>query len=92
MYGGVMKNIKDIDFKISLALALTSTCNLKCFYCKASGENLDNSIGTIDFEIIMKIINIAYECGIKNYRITGGEPTVVHYFENLIEFIMNFKR
>ena len=79
------------ELKISLALAITSACNLKCFYCKASGENLDKSIGTIDFEMLKEIISASYQCGIKDYRITGGEPTTVHYFGDLIEFIMNLK-
>lgn len=42
------------NLKISLAIALTSACNLKCFYCKASGENLDKSIGTIDLSKMNK--------------------------------------
>lgn len=79
------------ELKISLALAITSACNLKCFYCKASGENLDKSIGTIDFGMLKEIIIASYQCGIKDYRITGGEPTTTHYFGDLIEFIMNLK-
>ena len=77
------------NLKMSLALAITSACNLKCFYCKASGENLDNALGTIDFETLKKIIVSAYDNGIKNYRITGGEPTTVYYFEDLVNYMMN---
>lgn len=39
------------NLKISLALANTSACNLKCFYCKASGENLEDALGTIDIDV-----------------------------------------
>lgn len=74
--------------KVLLALSITSSCNLKCFYCKSSGESLDNSIGTIKFDILKEIIISAYENGIKAYRITGGEPTIAYYFGDLIEFIM----
>lgn len=75
--------------KILLALSITSSCNLKCFYCRNSGESLDNSIGTIKFDLLKEIIISAYENGIKAYRITGGEPTIVPYFGELITFIMN---
>lgn len=76
------------NFKISLALAITSACNLKCFYCKASGENLDDSLGTIDIDILKRIIISSYENGIKNYRITGGEPTTISYLGDLINYMM----
>ena len=74
--------------KVILALAITSACNLKCFYCKDSGENLDNALGTIEFNDLKSIVKVAYKNGIKNYRITGGEPTTVHYFGELLEYIM----
>lgn len=83
--------MKNKDLKIYLAIAITSACNLKCFYCKPSGENLDKAIGTIDFSILKDIIMSAYRNGIKNYRITGGEPTIVPYFGELITFIMNLE-
>lgn len=78
------------NIKVSLALAITSACNLKCFYCKSSGENLDGCIGTIDYSILKDIISASYECGIKNYRITGGEPTIVPYFGELIKVLMDY--
>jgi len=40
---------------------------------------------------IKRIIDNAYEVGITNFRITGGEPTGVSYFGELIEFIMDFR-
>lgn len=81
--------MEDKNLKISPALAITSACNLKCFYCKDSGENLDNSLGTIDLDILKRIVISSYENGIKNYRITGGEPTIVPYFGDLIYYMMN---
>lgn len=76
------------ELKVTLALAITSACNLKCFYCKDSGENLDNALGTIKFNYLKSIIKVAYENKIKNYRITGGEPTLVPYFGELLEDII----
>ena len=73
-----------------LAIAITTNCNYKCFYCKPTGENIKTNLkGTINFESIKKIIKVAYELGITIFRITGGEPTMVEYLPELINYIMN---
>ena len=74
-----------------LAIALTTECNYKCFYCKRGGESISKEKETISFSDIKKIITNAHEIGITNFRITGGEPTSVPYFGKLIEYIMKFK-
>lgn len=74
-----------------LAIALTTCCNYKCFYCKNGGENISKKEETIPFNQIKKIISNANDIGINNFRITGGEPTSVNYFGELIEYIMKFK-
>lgn len=73
-----------------LAIALTTHCNYKCFYCKEGGESISKKKQTIPFEKVKKIILNAYEIGISNFRITGGEPTSISYFGELIEYIMSF--
>lgn len=74
-----------------LAIALTTECNYKCFYCKRGGESISKEKETISFSDIKKIITNAHEIVITNFRITGGEPTSVPYFGKLIEYIMKFK-
>ena len=74
-----------------LAIALTTECNYKCFYCKRGGESISKEKETISFSDIKKIITNAHEIGITNFRLTGGEPTSVPYFGKLIEYIMKFK-
>ena len=39
---------------------------------------------------IKRIIDNAYDEGIRNFRITGGEPTGVSYFRELVQYIMSF--
>lgn len=73
-----------------LAIAITTYCNYQCFYCKEGGESISNKKETIPFSKIKQIIGNAYDVGITNFRITGGEPTSVPYFRELIEFIMSF--
>lgn len=74
-----------------LAIAITTKCPYQCFYCKEGGESISNKKETIPLSKIKRVINNAYSIGITNYRITGGEPTGVSYFRELIEFIMNFE-
>lgn len=74
-----------------LAIAVTTYCNYQCFYCKEGGESISKEKETISFKNIKKIIGNAYEVGIRNFRITGGEPTGVCYFSKLIKYIMEFK-
>ena len=74
----------------TLAIAITTYCNYQCFYCKNGGESISSKKETIPFLKIKKVINNAYNVGITNFRITGGEPTSVPYFGELIEFIMSF--
>lgn len=73
-----------------LAIAITTKCNLSCFYCRRSGECVySEDQETLDFASLVKIINVAYDSGISTFRITGGEPTMVEYLPELIEYIMN---
>ncbi|MCI8469924.1 MAG: radical SAM protein [Clostridia bacterium] len=74
-----------------LAIAITTYCNYQCFYCKEGGESISSKRETIPFSKIKKVIDNAYNVGITNFRITGGEPTRVSYFSELIEFIMSFE-
>ena len=67
-----------------LAVAITTECNYKCFYCKKGGESISKERQTIPYDKLKNIILTAMEEGIKNFRITGGEPTGVEYFGELM--------
>lgn len=73
-----------------LAIPITTCCNYQCFYCKEGGESISKEKETISLQSIKKIIDNAYDVGIRNFRITGGEPTGVSYFGELIQYIMSF--
>lgn len=73
-----------------ISIALTTSCNCNCFYCKETGESIIPSIkGTWDFNHLKGVIKVAYNVGLTTFRITGGEPTMVDYLPNLICYIMN---
>lgn len=73
-----------------LAIAITTCCNYQCFYCKEGGESISKEKETISLQNIKKVIDNAYDVGIRNFRITGGEPTGVNYFGELLQYIMGF--
>lgn len=74
---------------VYLAISMTSNCNLKCFYCKPTGESISGEVGTISYDEFCDIVSAAYHKGIDKFRLTGGECTIVPYFEQAVEFIMN---
>ena len=73
---------------IYLAISMTSDCNLKCFYCKPTGESISGETGTIPYDEFCEIVLAAYHKGIDKFRLTGGECTIVPYFEDAIGYIM----
>lgn len=70
----------------TMRIVLTTKCNYKCKYCFAEGEkNKDERI--LDLEKIKKIILIGKEFGINNIKLTGGEPLLYPYIEDLLNYI-----
>ena len=75
-----------------IKLSLTNECNYNCDYCFLHYDDKEKS----SLEKWKKYIKIIYDKLIYNkYNkvkvcITGGEPTIVPYFNELIEFIIDF--
>ena len=60
-----------------LRISVTDRCNLRCKYCMpAEGIETKKHEDILSYEQIVKIVKIGKEMGIKNVRITGGEPLV----------------
>ncbi len=58
-----------------LRVSLTDKCNLRCIYCMpAEGVEWLPSQHILTAEEITKIISILCDLGIKEVRLTGGEP------------------
>ncbi|MEW5936804.1 MAG: GTP 3',8-cyclase MoaA [Candidatus Thermoplasmatota archaeon] len=55
-----------------LRISLTANCNLRCLYCH--NEGLPPSTAEMSPEEIGKIAEIAASLGIKEIKLTGGEP------------------
>lgn len=68
-----------------LRISVTDRCNMKCIYCMPQ-HNIkwfeDKEI--LSFQEIVRITSIFADLGINKIRITGGEPLLRPYLENLI--------
>ena len=87
---GIIKNNKFFP-KMNLQsgtmrIVLTTQCNYKCKYCFAEGEK-DKDYRILDIEQIKKVILIGKEFGINNIKLTGGEPLLYPYLEDLLKYI-----
>ena len=60
-----------------LRVSLTDRCNLRCTYCMPA-EGLDwlPSPDLLDADELVRLVRIATELGIREVRLTGGEPLV----------------
>jgi MoaA/NifB/PqqE/SkfB family radical SAM enzyme len=64
-------------------LFLTNRCNLSCRHCYVSAGPYDQQ--SMSDEIIDRAIGLFNTIGIRDVRLTGGEPTVHPRFDSLIE-------
>ncbi|MCI5071737.1 radical SAM protein [bacterium] len=60
----------------TLRLSITGSCNLNCFYCKATGKNLDltHNKQKITPSDVSKIVKMVGDLGVRKVLIKGGEP------------------
>ncbi|HTR96740.1 MAG TPA: GTP 3',8-cyclase MoaA [Candidatus Acidoferrales bacterium] len=60
-----------------LRISVTDRCNLRCVYCMpAEGMPWLAKSDLLTFEELARVARIAFECGVRGVRLTGGEPTV----------------
>jgi cyclic pyranopterin phosphate synthase len=60
-----------------LRVSVTDRCNFRCVYCMPEeGLQWLDSDRILEFDEIERLVRIAVELGIKEVRLTGGEPTL----------------
>ena len=60
---------------LHLRITVTHRCNYRCVYCHREGEE-GYKLEEISPEEIYKVAKVAYQLGIKRFKLTGGEPLV----------------
>lgn len=61
----------------NLRISVTDRCSFRCLYCRsAGGLRWDPRSEILTFEEIARVAGIAIGLGIRNFRLTGGEPLV----------------
>nr|WP_078484892.1 GTP 3',8-cyclase MoaA [Candidatus Reidiella endopervernicosa] len=60
-----------------LRLSVTDRCDLRCFYCMPKGfDDYQESVDSLTFDEIERVVAAFGELGVKRIRLTGGEPLV----------------
>jgi GTP 3',8-cyclase len=70
----------------SLRVSVTDRCNIRCFYCMP----LENVVfrpreELLTFEEMERFVRVGVSLGIRELRLTGGEPLVRQGFPDLVE-------
>ncbi|OUT62413.1 MAG: GTP 3',8-cyclase MoaA [Rhodopirellula sp. TMED11] len=73
----------------SLRVSVTDRCNLRCFYCMPEhGAEFAKRETLLSFEEIHRLVDLLVtRCGIRDVRLTGGEPLARKDFPVLVEML-----
>lgn len=69
-------------------LLITDKCNLKCPYCRGIKKELQ---GELSLSYIQYVLQLWVDNGLKNVRLSGGEPTLHHSLITIIKGLKNCK-
>lgn len=68
---------------LNLRVAVTPACDQNCFYCHREGHYPPTVTMTV--EEIARMVKVAVEFGVKDVKITGGEPLMRQDITGLVE-------
>ena len=74
-------NVKKNNGLYRLALIITGKCNFACPYCKLVGGNTVPDMTRND---AINLVKSTIKLGLKELRISGGEPTIVFWLPELV--------
>ena len=87
-FGEIKSYLNSTNKLSSITLELTYKCNLKCIHCY---NDKDDFSSEISFEDAKKIIDEAYDMGVYNITLTGGEATLNKDFLKIAKYIRSKK-
>jgi GTP 3',8-cyclase len=71
-----------------LRISVTDRCNMRCVYCMPpEGVTIQSHENIMRFEEIIEVVKVAAQNGIREVRLTGGEPLVRRNLPELIRMI-----
>jgi len=71
-----------------LRISVTDRCNLRCVYCMPpEGEDWQPHPTIMRYEEIAEVVRVAAEHGVREVRLTGGEPLVRKDITELVRLI-----
>ena len=73
------------DNQYQVSYELTNMCNLKCNHCFNESDR-DSHCG-LPLEKVKRLIDELVSKNVKSFYITGGEPTIYQYFEEVLKHI-----
>ncbi len=73
------------DNQYQVSYELTNMCNLKCNHCFNESDR-DSHCG-LPLEKVKRLIDELVSKNVKSFYITGGEPTIYPYFEEVLKHI-----
>jgi cyclic pyranopterin phosphate synthase len=69
-------------------ISVTDRCNFRCQYCMpAEGLTWLDRDGVLSFEEIQRLVGLLAELGVRDLRLTGGEPLVRRDFPRLVAML-----
>lgn len=68
------------------AVILTGACNFACPYCQTLGGD---KAPTIDKDFAFALIESMLKYGLRELRLSGGEPTLIPWLPDLVEFAVS---
>lgn len=71
----------------SLRISVTDRCNIRCQYCMPEIAQFMHSDRLLSFEEIASFVKVVATLGIRNLRITGGEPLMRPRLAELIAML-----
>ena len=82
-----INNVKKLDTynNVRIFVELTNKCNLKCKHCYGGFACTNNT--NLNIDAIKRMIDNASKNGVYQFDITGGEPTLYPYLEELMEYV-----
>jgi cyclic pyranopterin phosphate synthase len=71
-----------------LRISVTDRCNLRCVYCMpAEGVKLQAHANILTYEEIAEVVRVAAGLGVREVRLTGGEPLTRKDLPQLVRMI-----